>query len=287
MLGVLLVDKPAGRTSHDAVNEIRHRFHTRRVGHAGTLDPLATGLLVVAIGPATRFLQYLPLEPKEYIAEIVFGRSTTTFDAEGEVTSEAAVPTDLAAAVDRVKPRFLGLIRQVPPMYSAVKVGGKALYRYARAGQEVEREPRNVHIGAFDVVSMGPDRITARIECSGGTYIRTLAHDLGQDVGSGAYLANLNRTRVGRFSLEQATPLDAVSPDRVMPLGNALDPMPRIDLSDDQVSDVREGRPIRLDPIPASALVALNEPGNGVFSVARVVGNLLQPECVIPIEAMI
>src|SRR5579862_9384507 len=122
MLGILLVDKPLGCTSHDVVDNIRRRFHTKRVGHAGTLDPLATGLLVVAVGPATRFLQYLPLEPKEYIAEITFGKTTTTFDKEGDVVTEAEPPANLREAIAAALPQFMGLIQQVPPMFSAVKV---------------------------------------------------------------------------------------------------------------------------------------------------------------------
>jgi len=286
VLGVLLVDKPIGCTSHDVVNEIRHRFHTRRVGHAGTLDPLATGLLVVAVGPATRFLQYLPLEPKEYVAEIVFGKTTTTFDKEGEVVAEAPVPDDLLAAIADVRPKFTGLIQQIPPMFSAVKVGGKALYRYARAGEEVAREPRSVHIGAFEILGSCEDRIEARIECSGGTYVRTLVHDLGQGIGCGAFLSKLNRTKVGRFVLADAAPLEEISPSHVMPLDQALKPMPMFEVTREDVLNVREGRPIGMPEMPTVPLVALIEPGNNVFSVARVIGNVLQPECVIPIEAM-
>src|SRR5579871_5087584 len=218
MFGILLIDKPLGCTSHDVVNDMRRRFQTKRVGHAGTLDPLATGLLVVAVGPATRFLQYLPLEPKEYDAEITFGKSTTTFDREGDITSEAAVPADLDDVIQAVLPSFLGLIQQTPPMFSAVKIGGKALYKYARAGEEVLREPRNVHIGEFQILNVQDDKIRARIVCSGGTYIRTLAHDLGQAVGCGAYLSDLNRTRVGRFDLSQAVPLKEASPAHLLPL---------------------------------------------------------------------
>lgn len=286
MLGVLLVDKPLGCTSHDVVNDVRRRFHMKRVGHAGTLDPLATGLLVVAVGPATRFLQYLPLEPKEYVAEIVFGQTTTTFDREGEITSETEPPADLLAAVESALPQFRGLIKQVPPMYSAVKVDGKPLYKYARAGNEIEREPRSVHIGAFEAELLAKNRIRARIVCSGGTYIRTLAHDLGQAVGCGAFLAALNRTSVGRFNLSQAHPFSDLTPECLISLRLALEPMPMVELTALQTHNVREGRQIGLAEIIEAPLVALIDPEGGVFSVARVHGNLLQPECVIPREAM-
>ena len=223
MLGVLLVDKPLGCTSHDVVNDIRRRFHTKRVGHAGTLDPLATGLLVVAIGPATRFLQYLPLEPKEYVAEITFGKTTTTYDREGEIVSEHPFPADLRGSIEQVLPSFLGLIQQVPPMYSAVKVAGKALYKYARAGNEIERESRSVHIGAFEIEEIADSLLRARIVCSGGTYIRTLAHDLGNAVGCGAHLSGLRRTKVGRFTIDRAIPLDEIAPDRIDALNDRAD----------------------------------------------------------------
>lgn len=286
MLGILLIDKPFGCTSHDVVNDIRRRFHTKRVGHAGTLDPLATGLLVVAVGPATRFLQYLPLEPKEYVANIAFGKTTTSYDGEGDVVSEAPVPDDLEGAVTAVLPRFMGLIQQVPPMFSAVKIGGKALYQYARAGQEIEREPRNVHIGEFEIMRASNENMKVRIVCSGGTYIRSLAHDLGQAVGCGAHLAGLVRVTVGRFTLGMAVPLADASPENLLPLSLALPPMPLIELTEQQTHHVREGRQIGVPEIPSAPLVALVEPGYDVFSVARVHGNLLQPECVIPREAI-
>ncbi len=286
MLGILLLDKPLGCTSHDVVNDIRHRFGTRRVGHAGTLDPLAIGLLVVAVGPATRFLQYLPLEPKEYIAEITFGRATASYDLEGDTISTGEVPDNLTEKLEAIRPQFSGLISQTPPMFSAVKVAGKALYKYARAGEEVHREPRNIHVGELEFSHVTADKATARVVCSGGTYIRTLAHDIGQAIGCGAHLSALQRTHVGRFTLDQATPLNHVSTKDLMPLQAALAPMPMIELNLQQTENVREGRQIGVPEIPDARIVGLVEPGFGVFSVARVHGNLLQPECVIPSEAL-
>jgi len=284
LLGILLIDKPLGITSHDVVNDIRRRFGTKRVGHAGTLDPLATGLLVVAVGPATRFLQYLPLEPKVYVAEIEFGHSTPTYDAEGELSEARPLPSDLRAAIERTLPSFRGLIQQLPPMYSAVKVGGRPLYKFAREGKEQVREPRTVHIDAFELLKIQEPTVQARISCSGGTYIRSLANDLGEALGCGAYLKCLVRTDVGRFRLSEATPLDRVSPEMLMSLGDALPPMPLISLDEVQTANIREGRPIGLADPPEGNLAALLDPAGSVFSVARVVGNLLQPECVIPSE---
>jgi len=284
LLGILLVDKPLSVTSHDVVNDIRRKFGTKRVGHAGTLDPLATGLLVVAVGPATRFLQYLPLEPKVYVAEIQFGHSTPTYDAEGELSEPRTVPSDLSGAIEGALVGFRGLIQQLPPMYSAVKIGGKPLYRYAREGKEAVREPRTVHIEAFEILKIEGNWAQARICCSGGTYIRSLANDLGETIGSGAYLKALVRTSVGRFQLAQSTPLDKVRPEMLISLAEALPPMPLISLDEVQTACIREGRPIGLSEPPASPLAALLDPAGSVFSVAKVTGNLLQPECVIPSE---
>lgn len=284
MLGVLLIRKPEGLTSHDVVNDVRRRFGTRRVGHAGTLDPLATGVLVVAVGPATRFLQYLPLEPKEYVAEVAFGQETTTYDREGDVVADRPVPEDLRGAIHAALPGFLGLIQQIPPMYSAIKVKGKPLYQYARQGQELKREPRTVHIGSYELESLEGDVGTFRIVCSGGTYVRSLAHDLGLALGCGAHLRSLVRTRVGRFGLADAKPLDAISPGDLIPLHEALPPMPLVQLDEEKTRWVREGRPIGMAEPPENFLVALVEPRGAVFSVARVQGNLLKPECVIPQE---
>lgn len=283
MLGILLIRKPSGLTSHDVVNDIRRRFGTRRVGHAGTLDPLATGLLVVAVGPATRFLQYLPLEPKVYEGVFRFGVSTNTYDAEGERSEAKPVPDDLVGAIEAALPSFMGLISQIPPAYSAIKVKGKPLYKYARAGGEMPvREPRTVHIGEYTLLEHGEDWARFRIACSGGTYIRSLAHDMGEALGCGAYLESLLRTHVGRFSNEEGNDLADARPDHLVPLHEALPPMPLLTLTDEQVRSVREGRALGMGAPPEAFLVALCEPNGTVFSVARVQGNLLQPECVIP-----
>ncbi|MBI1756172.1 MAG: tRNA pseudouridine(55) synthase TruB [Fimbriimonas ginsengisoli] len=286
MLGILLIAKPGGVSSHDVVDEVRRRLSTRRVGHAGTLDPQATGLLVVAVGPATRFLQYLPLEPKEYVGTIRFGVETETFDGEGAVVAQHPAPDDLPGAVERALPAFRGLIKQVPPMFSAVKVEGKPLYKYAREGKELERAERTVHIGLLEIVSVDPPDVEVRVECSGGTYVRTLAHDLGRAVGCGAHLARLSRVRVGRFTLGDACSVEALSKEHVIRLASALEPMPLAQLTESQVTDVREGRAVASPEAFEDDHVALLGPDGEAFGVARVQGNLLQPECVIPAEAM-
>lgn len=286
MLGILLIDKRTGCTSHDVVAELRRRLGTKRVGHSGTLDPLASGLLVVAVGPATRFLQYLPLEPKEYVAQVRFGAETETYDAEGDLRNERPVPDDLEARINEALPNFLGLISQTPPLYSAIKVQGKPLYRYAREGIEPRREPRTVRIDVFEPVGPIAQETTFRIVCSGGTYIRTLAHDLGQTVGCGAYLSGLRRTQVGKFDLSAAIPQSEANAQHLVPLREALPPMPLIEANAVQASSVREGRAIGLAEPPNAPFAALVDGSGEVFSIVRVHGNVLQPECVIPLEAI-
>lgn len=284
MLGILLVNKPLGITSHDVVNAVRRNFGTRRVGHAGTLDPQGAGLLVMAIGPATRFLQFLSLEPKVYEAEITFGRATNTQDSEGETTFEGPVPEDLEAALVQHLPDFVGDIKQIPPMFSAVKKAGKPLYFYARRGEEIERELREVFIEGIDLHSVEGPVAKMKVVCSGGTYIRTLAHDLGEALGCGAFLSALTRTAIGGFTLERAATLDAMSPSHLIPLREALEPMIVVDLNEVQTAHVREGRIIGIGrPAPAER-VAVADPDGEVIGIARAVGPMLQPEIVIPLQ---
>ncbi|MBS1717494.1 MAG: tRNA pseudouridine(55) synthase TruB [Armatimonadetes bacterium] len=285
MLGVLVIRKETGCTSHDIVNRVRKVFGTKRVGHAGTLDPQASGVLVVAVGPATRFLQYLPLEPKGYVADFTFGAATSTYDLEGEVTFTGPVPTDIRAAVEEMRPQFMGLIEQLPPMFSAVKLNGKPLYAYARQGKELDREPRTVHVGAFDILGGEGNTLRIEIECSGGTYIRSLAHDLGQALGCGAHLSRLERTRVGKFFLKDAVALENLKMEDLIPLKEALPPMPLLDLNPTQTAYIRDGRTLILNDMPEAKLIGLVGDNGQVVGIGRRHGNVLQPDCVIPIEA--
>lgn len=286
MFGIVLIDKPLEFTSHDVVGKLRRKFNTKRIGHAGTLDPMATGLLVVAVGPATRFLQYLPLEPKVYRAVIRFGVVTDSYDSEGEIVSESPVPHDFAVRLGEIIPAMLGLQEQVPPMYSAVKVNGQPLYKLARQGVEIERKSRTIHIERLDVLNIGEATVEVEIECSGGTYVRTIAHDLGEQMGCGAYLQSLVRTGIGRFSLENAKSLDDVTLDDLIPLKSALLPMKIRLLSDLETMRVRNGGSVANLIDVTDDFVALAEPSGEIISVASVQGNVLQPECVIPTEAL-
>jgi len=286
MIGVLLVNKPPGMTSHDVVQRVRRKLNTRRVGHAGTLDPIATGLLVLAIGPATRFLQYLPLEPKEYDCTFLFGQTTNTYDSEGEVIVEREVPNDLETRIATEIEILKGMIDQMPPIYSAIKKAGKPLYAYARKGEEVEIESRRVFIERFECLKIDGPRAEFRIVCSGGTYVRSLAHDLGAAVGCGAHVVELQRTRVGKFDIDNSVELDDVAPESLVPLSIALDPMPMVQMNQGQIDRVNNGQWIKVGESPPVQNVALLDLEGDVVSVAKVDGNLLHPQCVLPKEAL-
>jgi tRNA pseudouridine55 synthase len=205
--GVLVCDKPAGMTSHDVVARVRRLAGQRRVGHGGTLDPPATGVLVIALGRATRLLPFLPMEPKRYVAAVAFGAETDTLDATGTITGTAPVDGIDRAAVERGLIRFLGPQQQVPPMVSAVKLGGERLYLKARRGETVEREPRLVTVHALELRDFQPGPrpcATVAVTCSAGTYVRVLAADLGRALGSLAHLVRLRRTAVGAFTEAEA-----------------------------------------------------------------------------------
>lgn len=286
MLGVLLVNKPAGITSHDVVYRTRRALGTKKVGHAGTLDPIATGLLVLAVGPATRFLQYLPLEPKEYDCTFLFGQTTNTYDAEGEVNGGSPVPSDLSGAIAVAMQKFQGLIEQVPPVYSAIKKEGKPLYAYARKGEDVEVEARRVFIETLECLGVEGDRADFRIVCSGGTYVRSLAHDLGQEIGCGAHVVELQRTRVGRFDVDESVEIDDISADRLIPLAEALSPMPMVQLNEGQLERVYHGQWVKVASEPPTSHVGLLGLDGQVVSVARVEHTILHPQCVIPPEVV-
>lgn len=285
--GIVVIDKPLGITSHDAVGMMRKRFQTRRIGHAGTLDPLATGVLVMAVGHATRFLRYLPLEPKLYECEITFGETRNTQDGEGEVTSTAEVPADLEAAIRAQIDKLTGTIEQLPPMFSAVKQKGKPLYYYARQGQEVERERRTITIHKFEIMEVGERTAHMLVECSGGTYVRTLAHDLGDLMGCGAYLSGLSRTAVGEFTLEQAAPLDDVKDEDIIPIREALSNLPEYLMNLGQEKLVLNGGEIKSSQPLSGEFVQLVNTAGRTISVAKLTSpTTFQPLCVIPNESV-
>lgn len=203
MNGIILVDKPQDWTSHDVVAKLRGVLHERRIGHSGTLDPLATGLLVVFVGRATRAVEFAEADSKEYITGLHLGVSTDTQDITGNiVASSGALPDE--AALRAAIGRFIGDIEQIPPMYSAIKIGGKKLYELARRGESVERAPRKITVSAIDIAGRDGDDYILNISCSKGTYVRTLCSDIGEALGCGACMSSLRRTRAGVFSVDDA-----------------------------------------------------------------------------------
>ena len=206
--GVLLVDKPPKLTSHDVVDRLRRHFGFRKVGHCGTLDPAATGLLVIVLERATKLQANLMIEDKTYEGVMQLGIATDSQDADGAVIAEKPVPLLTEADLEAVLAKFRGDLQQIPPMVSAIKHQGTPLYKLARKGQTVEREPRLVHIYDLRMLKLELPHVHLRVACSKGTYVRTLCHDIGEMLGCGAHLAGLRRTRSGRFDVKDAKPLD-------------------------------------------------------------------------------
>ena len=298
--GILVVNKPAGPTSHDIVALIRRLAETRRVGHGGTLDPFATGVLPVFLGRATRLVEYHLGDRKAYRATICFGASSTTDDLDGELTpSDGPAPdrtTVEAAIVD-----FRGPIVQVPPAYSAIKVGGRRAYAMARAGQTPELAPRDVTIDRLDLVEWDgsdPDRPLAVVEvdCSAGTYVRSIARDLGHAVGSAAYLGSLRRSASGGFGLEQAHTLEAIRAAvadgpaglaaLLLPIDFGLDQFPHVVLTEAEIAAVGRGqfiRPAAGTPASAEAVdrLILTDTGGRVVAVAAIRDGRLAPDKVL------
>jgi tRNA pseudouridine55 synthase len=254
--GLAVIDKEAGWTSHDVVAKARGLLRNKKIGHSGTLDPDATGVLLLGVGRVTRLLRYLTALPKTYVGEIVLGTETSTLDAAGEITAthdmRAVTADDVAAAAAALT----GDILQVPPMVSAVKVGGRRLHELARAGHEVEREARPVTVYRFTTEPAGDEAgvYRAEVTCSSGTYIRTLAADLGHALGGGAHLRNLRRTAIGSFGLSAARPLEAID---VLPPSQALRDYPTVVVDAVVVEAVRHGKVLTLDALGIPAAVTL------------------------------
>ena len=239
--GLLLVDKPGGVTSHDVVDVVRRRLGTRKVGHAGTLDPMATGLLLVGVGRATRLLRFLGDLPKTYEGTMRLGIETTTLDADGDVVRETVVDVTEEQVVQAMRP-LVGESLQRPPSYSAVKVGGRKLYEAARAGDRLEAQPRPIRVDAFDLLSFGSPDAAFRVTCSGGTYVRVLAADAGAALSCGAHLVALRRTAIGPFLADDAVPPEGTSDP--LPIEAAVRHLPRIELAADEAVAASHGRPL-------------------------------------------
>ncbi|MBN1953930.1 MAG: tRNA pseudouridine(55) synthase TruB [Anaerolineae bacterium] len=271
MNGILNLDKPRRLTSHDVVNRVRQVARQRRVGHAGTLDPLATGVLVVCLGQATRLVEYLVDSPKQYRARVRLGQETDTYDVEGVVVAERPVAVDRAELEDALS-SFHGPILQVPPMYSAVRHRGRRLYDLARQGIEVPRQPRPVEIERLTLQDWAPPEFTLEVTCSPGTYIRSLAHDLGRQLGCGAHLVSLVRLASGDFHLQDALPLDSLTPARLpsqlLPMDAALQRYPALELDEQEARAVQSGQAVSAAAAAADGAVArAYGPAGGLLAV--------------------
>lgn len=289
MIGILVVDKPSGLTSHDVVDAARRLTGVRRIGHTGTLDPMATGVLVLLVGPATRLAQFAMKGPKEYQASIRLGVSTTTYDAEGEVTSEGSVNVDVDL-LRQTLATFHGEIMQIPPMYSAIRVNGRRLYEAARRGEYVERKPRRVTIEEIEILKWDPPNLALRIRCSPGTYIRSLAHDLGELLGCGAHLTALRRTVSGPFTLDHSHTLDELEElqragrlrEALLPPSTALSHMPVAVLSPDQARKVRHGQTITIADADAPLVQGVDLQGCLLAVLIRLEAHTYRPKVVLP-----
>lgn len=253
--GVLVVDKPVGLTSHDVVQVIRKGTNIRRAGHTGTLDPRASGVLVVLVGPAVRLSEFVSASDKRYQAIIRLGSTTDTYDEEGSVMSSSPVEITETQFETALK-QFIGEIEQVPPPYSAVKVNGKKAYEMAREGEEVELAPRIINVYNLELLEWAPPEAVIDVYCSSGTYVRSLANDLGKTLGCGAHLVGLRRTKSGRFTLRDAVPLrklrDAFDQGNwyqyLIPAAEALSDWPAIELDVDKMDAIRHGHRIPAEP---------------------------------------
>jgi tRNA pseudouridine55 synthase len=277
---VVVVDKQAGVTSHDVIDQLRRRLGERRIGHAGTLDPPATGVLVCGVGRATRLLPFVAGATKSYSGEIVLGTATTTLDDTGEVVARVAMDGLGEDELKGAAATLTGEIEQLPPMVSAVRVGGRRLHELAREGQEVEREPRRVTVQRFDVEPTDDPMVwRAAVECSSGTYVRTLAADLGAALGGVAHLRRLRRTAVGSFTAAEALPVDEAP---LEPVETAVRDLSRVEV--DEAAAVRVGHGAQLDPSlmagpppwavfgPGGALLAVYEPHRDAAKPSVVLG---------------
>jgi tRNA pseudouridine55 synthase len=253
--GVLVVDKPVGLTSHDVVQIIRRGTGIRRAGHTGTLDPRASGVLVVLVGPAVRLSEYVSASDKRYQATVRLGSTTDTYDSEGQFTSSGSVEDISEEQFEDALGQFIGEIEQVPPPYSAVKVKGKKAYEMARKGEEVELKPRKIQVFSLELLEWAPPEAVIDVYCSSGTYVRSLANDLGKALGCGAHLVGLRRTKSGQFSLRDAVSLRRLREafdagdwyQFLIPAAEALSDWPVLELDAEQVEKVRHGHRVMAD----------------------------------------
>lgn len=279
--GILLLDKAVGMTSNAALQEVKKLFFAKKAGHTGSLDPLASGLLPLCLGEATKLSQFLLDSDKVYEGVCQLGTKTSTGDAEGEVIDTRPVPSFDEASLKKVFSQFLGDIEQIPPMHSAIKQNGQPLYKLAHQGIEVEREPRPVHIYELSLIEMNDTSFKFSLRCSKGTYVRTLVEDMGEVMGCGAHLTDLRRTAVGPFDLEAAvTPeeLSHVAADEghagldklMIPMDKALENWPAVHLTENSTYYVKQGQPVQVSKAPTSGWVRLFASNDHFIGVGQI-----------------
>ncbi len=280
LFGFLNVDKPVGVTSHDVVAQVRRAFGLKKLGHAGTLDPLAGGVLVLCVGGATRLSEYAMHGTKQYRARVRLGVTTTTYDAEGEIVRECDATQITRTQVEQALPEFIGRIDQVPPIYSAIKKDGRKLYDLARAGQTVELEARSVQIDSLMVTEWQPPEFTLEVICSAGTYVRSLAYDLGETLGVGAHLAGLTRTASGAFLLDKSVRLTALLvsdlAEWLIPASVALANYPTVTLDQVAEDEIRHGRRIPGNFAADATIMAYSSDGR-LIAVLQAADGYLNP----------
>lgn len=303
MDGILIIDKPAGITSHDVVSRVRRILKTKRVGHTGTLDPFATGIMVILVGQATRLAQFLDKDEKEYEALVRFGFETETGDRTGKRRdAETAGRGDAVTReeIENVLADFRGEIEQTPPMYSAKKIDGKKLYEHARKGETIDRKTAAVNIYELEIMSEPPalaggsiadiETVQLRVSCSAGTYIRTLAEDIGRKIGVGAHLAELRRTRAGKFQISRSLTLDSFGAltdptSALIPMEQVISHLPKIELTDDRIAKTKNGLSTRILDTnfkDGAAMQMLDDDGHliaiGFYNATE---NIVQPKVVL------
>lgn len=274
--GVILLDKPSGMSSNAALQKVRHHFGAKKAGHTGSLDPLATGVLPICLGQATKVSEYFLHSSKRYLAKLRLGQTTDTYDSEGKLQEERAVDisdTQLDASLDQ----FRGEILQVPPMYSALKKDGQPLYKLARQGIEVQREARTMQVHELTCTRLSETELQLDIHCSSGFYVRSLVHDLGQELGCGAHMSGLRRTEVKGVGLDQCLSLEDLLNseliDVLLPIDTLLETFPKLEIRNEQVERLKMGQAVHTDLSASSQLQRIYDEAGSLFAIGEVRAN--------------
>ncbi|MEW6117174.1 MAG: tRNA pseudouridine(55) synthase TruB [Nitrospirota bacterium] len=284
---VINLNKPHGITSQEAVTDVKKRFKVRKAGHAGTLDPIATGVLLVCLNEATKITGFLSDLDKEYLMTAKLGEATDTYDTEGSITKTVTDFEVTREDVERAARKFIGDIEQTPPMYSAIKVNGTPLYELARKGVVIERKPRSVTISAIEIVRFESPFLTLKVTCSKGTYIRSLCNDIGDDLGVGAHLVELIRTRIGAFTIDNAAAIDELpqKSSALCSVDDALHHLPEIRLEGDTLRKAKNGNPVIIEPgrwgireTEKAPFIRLKDPDGKLFGIGKIRNNLIKIE---------